>query len=108
VAGIGFYRFDGPEFEARLWKVVFSPPQPFRQTLGLTQPPVKWYRGSFRGLNYGFDNPRPCSTEVKNRWSYSSTLPVCLHGKLPGHLATMKINLLEKMCVCVCLCVCVC
>jgi hypothetical protein len=54
--------------------------------LGLTSLPFSGYRGSggsFPGiklLEREFDSSPPCSAKVKNEWSYTSVLPVRLHG----------------------------
>jgi hypothetical protein len=52
--------------------------------LGPTQPPIQWVPGV---LSLKVHRPEreaerspPCSTEVKNAWSYISTPPVRLHG----------------------------
>jgi hypothetical protein len=55
-----------------------------RPVLGPTQPPIQLVRGA---LSLGVKRPgreadhsSPSSAEVKNAWSYTSTLPICLHG----------------------------
>jgi hypothetical protein len=51
---------------------------------GDTQPPIQWVPGA---LSLGVKRPGreadhspPSSAEVKNAWSYTSTLPIRLHG----------------------------
>jgi hypothetical protein len=53
-------------------------------TLGPTQPPIQWLPGA---LSLGVKRPGreadhspPTNAEIKNAWSYTSTLPVHLHG----------------------------
>jgi hypothetical protein len=55
-----------------------------RPALGLTQAPIQWVPGA---LTLGIKRPGrvaeqspPSSAEVKNEWSYTSTLPVRLNG----------------------------
>jgi hypothetical protein len=55
-----------------------------RTGLGPTQPPIQWAPGA---LSLGVKRPGreadhspPSSAEAKNAWSYTSTLPVRLHG----------------------------
>jgi hypothetical protein len=55
-----------------------------RPALGPTQPPIHWVPGS---LSLGVkrpdreaDNSHPSSAEVKNAWSYASSLPTRLRG----------------------------
>jgi len=57
-----------------------------RPALGPTQPPIQWVLGVLsQGVNRSGreadHSPKP-SVEVKNAWSYTSTLPVHLHGVL--------------------------
>ena len=50
--------------------------------MGPLQPPVRWYRGSFPEVKRSgrdVDQSHPSSAETKNEWSYTSTLPICLH-----------------------------
>jgi hypothetical protein len=56
----------------------------FLFTIASRQPPIKWVRGA---LSLGIKQPGreadhslPSSVEVKNAWSYTSTLPIHLHG----------------------------
>jgi hypothetical protein len=55
-----------------------------RLALGPTQPPIQWVPGA---LSLGVKRPEreadhspPSSAEVKNAWSYTTTLPIRLHG----------------------------
>jgi hypothetical protein len=48
--------------------------------LGHTQPPLQWVPGFFSGAECVVDRSRLSSAEVKNEWSYTSALPVHLHG----------------------------
>jgi hypothetical protein len=55
-----------------------------RTALEPTQPPIQWVPGD---LSLGLKRPvresdhsLPSSAEVKNAWSYTSTLPIRLHG----------------------------
>ena len=53
-----------------------------RPAVGPTQPPTKWVPGIFPGVKrLGREiDITPSSAEVKNGWSYNSTLPIFLHG----------------------------
>jgi hypothetical protein len=58
-------------------------------TLELTQPLYSGYRGSFLGvkqLGLSADHPLPSSTKAKNKYSYTFTPSLCLHGMLRGDL----------------------
>jgi hypothetical protein len=55
-----------------------------RTALGPTQPPIQWV---LKALSLGVKRPGreadhtpPSSGEIKNAWSYTSTLPIRLHG----------------------------
>jgi len=60
-----------------------SPPSPDRVSRP-TQPPIPWVKGALslgvKRLGREANRSLPSSAEVKNAWSYTSTLPVCLHG----------------------------
>jgi hypothetical protein len=78
------YGLDDRGFESRQGLGIFLFTTASRPTLGPTQPPVQWVPGA---LSLGVKRPRreaehspPSSAEVKNAWSYTSTLPVRLHG----------------------------
>jgi hypothetical protein len=50
----------------------------FRPAQGPTKPPLQWYRLPPPGVNRPgceVDHSTPCSAEVKNKWSYTSTTP---------------------------------
>jgi hypothetical protein len=55
-----------------------------RTALGPTQPPIQWVPGALSlGVKWPgreADHSPPSSAEVKNAWSYTSTLPIRLHG----------------------------
>jgi hypothetical protein len=59
-------------------KYIFSPPKACRQAPRPTQPPslspgvVRW--------RHEADHSPPPSAEVKKKWGYTSTSPICLHG----------------------------
>jgi len=61
--------------------------------LGPIQPPIQWHQVSFLGVQWPVHDvynslPLPCSAEVKNKWTYTSTPPLYLHGtdrELLGH-----------------------
>jgi hypothetical protein len=74
------YELDGPGIEYR-WGRDF--PRQSRPTLGPTQPPIQLIPGSFQGLERhgrGLDLPHPSSALVKERHSYTSTLPLSFGG----------------------------
>jgi hypothetical protein len=46
-------------------------------------PPIRWVPGSFPGVNWpghDADHSSPPSFKIKNEYSYTPALPVCLHG----------------------------
>jgi hypothetical protein len=55
-----------------------------RTALGPTQPPMQWVPGALslevKRPGREADYSPPSSAEVKSAWSYTSTLPMCLHG----------------------------
>jgi hypothetical protein len=55
-----------------------------RPALVSTQPPIQWVPGPLspriNWLGREADHSPPCSAEVKNAWSYTSTPPIRLHG----------------------------
>jgi hypothetical protein len=52
--------------------------------LGSTQPPIQWVPGNLslgvKRPGFETDHSNPSSTQVKNAWSYTSTLTIRLHG----------------------------
>jgi hypothetical protein len=52
---------------------------PSRPVLGSMQPPIQWVPGTKQPV-LETDHSTPSSAEVKNTWSYTSSLPICLHG----------------------------
>jgi hypothetical protein len=55
-----------------------------RPALGPIQPPVQWVPGALslgvKRPGHEADHSPPSSAEVKNAWSYTSTLPIRIHG----------------------------
>jgi hypothetical protein len=55
-----------------------------RTVLGPTQPPIQWVPGApslgVKRPGREVEHSPPSRAEVKNAWSYTSTLPVRLHG----------------------------
>ena len=63
-------------------KGFFSSPKRPDQLWGPPRLIFNWYRRSFPGVRRqgrDVDYSLPSSAEVKNKWSYKSTSPVCLH-----------------------------
>jgi len=56
----------------------------FLEALGLTQYPIQWVPGALtpevQWAGCETDHSPISSVEVKNAWSYNSTLPTCLYG----------------------------
>jgi hypothetical protein len=78
------YGLDDRWFESRRGLGIFLFTTTTRTALGPTQPPIQWVPAS---LSLGVkrpgseaDRPLPPSGEVKNAWSYITTLPISLHG----------------------------
>jgi hypothetical protein len=55
-----------------------------RTVLGLTHPAIQWISRALsagvKRLERESDHSPPSRAEVKNAWSYTSTLPIRLHG----------------------------
>jgi hypothetical protein len=81
------YGLDGLGIESR-WGRDF--PYPSRQALGLTQPPAQWVLGLFpvgKVARAWCRPPNPqLAPRLKKQWSFTSTPPLCLHGRLKGKL----------------------
>jgi hypothetical protein len=65
--------------------------------LGPTQPPIQWHQVSFLRVQWPVRDvyhslPLPCSAEVKNMWTYTSTTPLCLHGTDKEFLGHSDVN----------------
>jgi hypothetical protein len=78
------FGLDDRVFESRQGLGIFLFTTASRPTLGPTQPPIQWVPGT---LSLGVKRPgreadhsTPSSANVKNAWSYTSTLPLRLHG----------------------------
>jgi hypothetical protein len=58
--------------------------QSVRTGSGATQPPVHWVPGAaswvVKWLGCEFNYSGPCSAKVKNEWSCTSVLLICLQG----------------------------
>jgi hypothetical protein len=72
------------EFDSRRGLGIFLLTTVSRPILGPTQPPIQWVPGALsRGIKRTgpeADHSPPSRAEVKNAWSYTSTLPIRLHG----------------------------
>jgi hypothetical protein len=81
------YGLDGPDSRVRFpcggWEFFSSPSRPER-LWGPTQPLFQWVPGALslviKRPGREVDHPHPSTAEVKNAWSYASTLPIRLHG----------------------------
>jgi hypothetical protein len=78
------YGLDDRGFESRQGMGIFLSTTASRAVLGPTQPPIQCVPGA---LSLGVkpparetDHSPPSSAEVKNAWSYTSTLAIRLHG----------------------------
>ena len=70
------YGLDGPGIESRWGRDI---PHMSRLAQGLTQPPVQWAPGLFRGEERpgrDSDPSPPSSAVVKKEWSYTFTPPM--------------------------------
>jgi hypothetical protein len=71
-------------FDSRQGLAIFLFTATSRPVLGPTHPPIQWVPGALslgvRPPKREVDHSSPSSDEVKNAWSYTSTLPVRLHG----------------------------
>jgi hypothetical protein len=72
------------DFDSRRVLGIFLFTTSSRTDMGPTQPPNQWVPAVLSlGIKWPgreADHSPPSSAEVKNAWSYTSTLPVCLHG----------------------------
>jgi len=79
------YWADDRGFESRQGLEIFLSTTVSRPVLGPNQPTIQWVAGA---LSLGVKRQgreavhSPCSADVKNVWSYISTLPVRFHGSL--------------------------
>jgi hypothetical protein len=71
-------------FDSRRGLGIFLFTAPSRTALVPTQPPIQWVPGTLslrvKRASREADHSLPSSAEVKNAWSYTSTLPIRLHG----------------------------
>jgi hypothetical protein len=78
------YGLDDRGFDFRQGLGIFLFTTASRPALGPTQPPIQWVPGAvslgIKRPGCEADHTPPSSAEVKNAWSYTSTLPVRLHG----------------------------
>jgi hypothetical protein len=72
------------EFDSRQRQGIFFFAIASRPALGPIQPLIQWVLGALsprvEQSVCEADRSRPCSAEVKNAWSYTSTTPIRLHG----------------------------
>jgi hypothetical protein len=78
-------RLDDPQFDSWHRQEIFMISKMFTPALGPTQPPIRLASEAFspqgKWQGHDVDHLCPCSAKVKIEWSYTSTLPICLHGK---------------------------
>jgi hypothetical protein len=58
-------------------------PKPTKPSVVPTQPPTLWVPTDISRVKQSrceLDHKPPRSAQVKNEWSYTSNLPICLHG----------------------------
>jgi hypothetical protein len=80
------YGIVGSGFESRWRGKRFPLPHKILETL---EPSVRWEPDSFpevKRLGRSSDHPHSSRTEVKNKWSYIATAPLCLKDVLQGDL----------------------
>jgi hypothetical protein len=73
-------------FDSRQGLGIFFITTAYRPALGPTQPPIQRVPGALpvgikRPGREAYHSP-PSSAEVKNAWSYTSILPIRLHGEV--------------------------
>jgi hypothetical protein len=65
-----------------------------KPALGSTQPPIRWVLVAFspgvKRQGREADHSPLTSAKVKKMWMYTSTPPVCLHGRVLNQLSTGK------------------
>jgi hypothetical protein len=79
------YGLDDRGFESRQGLEIFPFPTASRPALGSAQPHIQWVPGILslgvkRPGREADHSPPPPIVEVRNAWSYTSTLPIHLHG----------------------------
>jgi hypothetical protein len=78
------YGLDDRGFESREGLGIFLFTTAFRPAPGPTQPPIQWALGALslavKRPEREADHSPPSSAEVNNAWSYTSTIPIRLHG----------------------------
>ena len=77
-----YYRLDDLGSESQQGHKIFLISKTSQMVLQPTQPPIHGYHGSSSGVKqpgHAVDHSPPSSTEVKNKWSYTSTPPIYPH-----------------------------
>jgi hypothetical protein len=82
------YRLEGPRIDSQ-WRARFS--APVQTGPGPTQPPVQWVPRLFpegvKRPGCGVDNSTHLAPWLKKEYSYTSNIPLSLHGLLEGELS---------------------
>jgi hypothetical protein len=73
----------GVQFPARVNMGLFLFSTASRQSMGPTQPLIQWVQEA-KQPGREADHSLPCSVQVKNAGSYTSTPTICLHDVVIG------------------------
>jgi len=69
-----------PRIQGLVWARIFFFPRNMQTAWGLTRSPIHWVQGVFPGEKVArVPSPLP-NADVKNDWTYASTLLKCCHG----------------------------
>jgi hypothetical protein len=85
---------EDPRLESQQTPGIFSSPKRPIELLRTIQSPIIMYRGSFpvvKGLERKVDHLPPFGAEVKNGWSFTYALPLCLHIVQILHNAAIQV-----------------
>ena len=93
------YGWDGPGFEHRWLQEILPSAHPSRTAPMSTPHSIECAPGLLYGQRQGrgVNHPSLPSPRLKKKKNYTSTPPLCLHGRLLGKLYPLPLHLLEGL-----------